>query len=660
MKAKIYELTQRLNRYRYEYYTLDHPSVSDVEYDSLLRELEALEEAYPQYALPNSPTKAVGFSPASSFRKIVFDKPMLSLQNAFNAEEVRAFDERIRKEGFHPTYVCELKIDGIASSVTFKQGMFILASTRGDGAVGEDITENTRTIDDLPKTLHEDLDLEVRGEVYMNVDVFESLNEKRIANQEEPFKNPRNATGGSLRQLDPTVTTERQLSLFCYTLVKPEQYHIHTQIDALHYLSSLGFKVNPHHRHCKNIGEVLAYLEEWKDKRHTLPYETDGVVIKVNEFDLYDEIGTTVKSPKWAIAYKFPALEVETTLQDIIFTIGRTGTIHPNAVLEPIMIAGSLVQRATLNNEDFIKERDIRVGDVVVVRKAGEIIPEVVRVNLERRKAEAKPFEMITHCPKCHTKLVRRDEEVATYCLNEACEGRILSRLIYFASKGCMNIEGLGEKSIEQFYNLGLIESIGDIYRLPLHRQELITLEGMGEKSVDALLASIEASKNNPLEKVVASLGIRLVGTKVSKLIVKSFSSLTSLLNVTKEQLLEIKEIGEAIADSFTSFIREQAPLVQELIDLGINPTRREKQREELPFAGQTIVLTGKMEHMTREQATTLIEEGGGSVASAVSKNTSFVVVGSDAGSKKEKAQKLNIPIIDEETFIRKASCKNT
>ena len=661
IKEKIYELTERLNRYRYEYYILNNPTVSDVEYDSLLRELEALEVMHPVYALPSSPTKAVGYTPTSGLSKIVFEKPMQSLQNAFNREEVLAFDERIHKEGFHPSYVCELKIDGIASSITYQQGLYVLTSTRGDGSVGENITENMRTVQELPKILSRDINLEVRGEVYMRKDVFNRLNEQRNAIGDDPFKNPRNAAGGSLRQLNPSVTKDRELSLFTYTLVKPELYGVKTQLEALSFLKNVGFPVNPHYRLCESIEEVLDYLEEWRDKRQDLPYETDGVVIKVNDFSTYDDIGVTVKNPKWAIAYKFPALEVETKLLDITFSIGRTGKIHPSAVLEPIMIAGSLVSRATLNNEDFIIERDIRVGDIVVVRKAGEIIPEVVRVNFDRRTNSLLPFSMITVCPSCGTPLVRAQEETATFCINELCPGRILAGLIYFAGKSGMDIEGLGEKLVEQLYQLGLLTKITDVYRLAQHRDLLITLEGLGEKSVDNLLESIRQSKQNPLEKVVTSLGIRLVGTKVSKLITKNYPSFENMIAATKEELVSIKEIGEAIADSFTTYMQDNRELIQELIDLGINPVKKQPSLEVSIFQGKTVVLTGKLDRLTRDEATHLIEQYGGNVTTSVSKNTSFVVAGSDPGSKKDKAEQLKIPLIDETELLRMVdACKNT
>ncbi len=653
IKEKIYELTQRLNRYRYEYYSLDNPSISDLEYDSLLRELEKLEKAYPEYVLPNSPTKNVGYTPLANFEKVVFEKPMLSLQNAFSFDEFILFDERIKKEGFKPSYLCELKIDGIASSVVYKNGLFVKAYTRGDGLVGENITENIRTISDLPKVLPLDVDLEVRGEVYMSLEVFNELNQKKAEAGEELFKNPRNAAGGSLRQLDYNITKERNLSLFTYTIVEPSRYGLNTQEEALKYLTRLGFPVNPHYRHCKDSNEVIEYLKFIQDFRKTLSYDTDGVVIKVNEFNLYDEIGVTTKNPKWAIAYKFPSFIVETKLIDIIFTVGRTGTIHPNAILEPIMIGGSLVQRATLNNEDFIKERDIRIGDIVYLRKAGEIIPEVVGVNLARRQEQLPQFTMIQNCPKCNKPLQKKEAEVATYCINEACPGRILANLVYFASKSGMDIDGLGEKIIEQLFTLGYLKTISDIYHLEKYKQELIKLEGFGLKSVETLLDNIEKSKSNPLEKVIASLGIRLVGTKGAKILVKKLFSLTDLLYVTKEELLSIKEIGPATADSIISFVNTNKNLINDLIALGINPQKDNKVLTTSLFSGKTFVLTGKLSSLTREEATKLIEEKGGSVSSSVSKNTNYLLVGIDAGSKLEKAKQLKVPIITEEEFLR-------
>lgn len=651
IKQKIYNLVEQLNKYRYEYYILDNPTVSDEYYDSLLRELESLEKMYPEYIMPHSPTQEVGYYEKGVLDKITFKVPMLSLANTFNYDEVRNFHNRIVKEGIKPTYVCELKIDGIAHNVFFKKGILTLSSTRGNGFEGENITENIKTIKTMPKMLKKELDLEIRGEVYMRNEVFESLNKARIKAGEEPFKNPRNATGGSLRQLDPEITRERELDVFDYHLVEPEKYGLKTQVEALLFMQDLGFCINPHFRHCQTIDEVIDYLEEWKDKRHTLPYATDGVVIKVNEFALYDEIGYTVKNPKWAIAYKYAALEVETKLLDIVYSVGRTGNITPNAVLEPVMIAGSLVQRATLNNEDFIKERDIRIGDTVIVRKAAEIIPEVVAVNFDKREPNAKAFVMIDRCPSCHEPLVRKDNEASHFCVNEKCEGRKIASLIYFASKSGMDIEGLGEKLIESLYSLGFLKSITDIYHLAEHREELIELEGLGEKSVDTLLENIENSKKAPLDKVISALGIRFVGNKIAKIFAKAFRSLPNLMKATYEDLIALSDIGDAIASSTVSYFKDNQDLIETLISLGINPIVEEKQSRNL-FQGMKIVLTGKLEHLTREEATKMIEDLGGNVTSSVSKNTNLVVLGSDAGSKKDKALALGIKIIDENEFM--------
>lgn len=657
IKERIYQLTEILNRYRYEYYVLDNPSISDSEYDALLRELEKLEAAYPQYVLPNSPTKEVGYYQENAFEKVVHQNSMLSLANAFNHQEILEFYERIAKLGLKPSFVCELKIDGIASTARYRNGIFILGATRGNGQVGENITPNMKTIKSLPKTLEEDYDLEVRGEVYMKKSVLERINDERIMQNLEPFRNPRNAAGGSLRQLDPSITASRELDIFNYTLVDPEKYQIKTQIDALHFLEKLGFATNPYYRYCPTINDVLDYLEEWKDKRHELDYETDGVVIKVNEFELYDKIGYTVKNPKWAIAYKFPALEVATKLLDITFTVGRTGNITPNAILEPVMIAGTMVSKATLNNEDFIKERDIRIGDVVTVRKAGEIIPEVVGVNFDFRDPNSLPFQMIENCPACGEKLVRRENESLHYCVNENCEGRILASLIYFCSRAGMDIEGLGENLVTYLYENNYVKEVTDFYHLYKYKDELIATPGLGLKSVQTLLENIEASKSSPLDKVISALGIRFVGGKIAKILAKRFKSLPNLMNASFNDLIEIKEIGEAIAKSVTLYFQNNKDLVLKLIELGINPQYEEKIGDNLIFSGQTIVLTGKLETLTRQEASQMIENLGGNVASSVSKNTNLVVAGSDAGSKKTKAISLGIKIIDEKEFLE--MCKN-
>lgn len=652
IKQKIYELTELLNKYRREYYELDAPTISDYEYDSLIYNLEKLEEQYPQYALPDSPTKQVGYVASSQFEKVVFDRPMLSLGDIFNYDEVRAFCDKINSLGLNATFVCELKIDGIASSITYSKGFLKLGSTRGNGSVGENITDNLKTIDSLPKVLEKDIDLEVRGEAYMKRSVLNELNEIRKQNGQDLFKNCRNAAGGSLRQLDSNITKERKLDQFTYTLVDPEKYNIHTQIEALEFMEQCGFSVNPNYKHCKSAEEIIEYLEYWKEARKTLDYDTDGVVIKVNEIDLHDEIGYTVKAPKWGIAYKFPAEEVETKLLDIVYTVGRTGNITPNAVLEPVFISGSLVQRATLNNEDFCVSKDIRIGDYVVVRKAGEIIPEVVSVNLKRRDENLKPFEMIDKCPICGNELVRKDNESLHFCVNENCDGKQMANLIYFASKTCMDIEGLGERFVEDLYHLGFVKKITDIYYLKNHYEDLIKLEGYGEKSITTLLENIEKSKKNPLDKVIAALGIRFVGGKVSKLLATEFGSLDNLRKATYEELSNIRDIGPSIANSLIQFMEKNDELINSLQQLGIDPKVEKQNKENLLYYGKAIVLTGKLETLTRDEATLLIEQLGGSATSSVSKKTYMVVAGSDAGSKLTKAISLGIKVINEQQFL--------
>lgn len=649
VRKEIYRLTERINEARREYYEEDNPSISDFEYDSLMRDLEDLEKAYPEFAYPTSPTKQVGYVANSKFENVVFEQPMLSLGDIFNSEEVIDFASKLAP--FHPTFVCELKIDGIASNLKYVNGMFNLGSTRGDGSVGENITSNLKTVKTIPMVLNQDIDLEVRGEVYMSRSTLNRLNDEKMKKGEDLFKNCRNAAGGSLRQLDYKVTKERDLDAFDYTVVNPEKYGIKTQIEALEFMKNLGFNVNPHYRLCKDANEILAYLDEWKDKRDELDYDTDGVVIKVNELELYDRIGYTARTPKWGIAYKFPALEVETELKDIIYTVGRTGNITPNAVLTPVMISGSLVQRATLHNEDFCLDRDVRIGDFVTVRKAGEIIPEVIGVNLNRRKEGSVPFKMIEFCPECGSRLKRIENEANHYCLNKNCKGRIRASIIYFASKGAMDIETLGDKVVEIFFNLGYLKNVIDIYKLKDYKEQLMNIEGFGEKSINVLLDNIEKSKNNSLDRVITSLGIRFVGGKVSKILAKEFKSLDNLENASYDDLIKIYDIGDAIASSVSTYFNENKEFIDELKSVGVNPIMEDVSEGSL-FKGKSIVLTGKLESLTREEASSLIESLGGKAATSVSKSTYLVVCGSDAGSKKTKAEALGIKIINEQEFI--------
>ena len=650
-KKRIEELVELLNQYSYEYYVLDKPSISDFEYDKLYQELKELEEKY-HYILENSPTQKVGDFASSELTKIKHEHPMLSLEDVFNKEDIESFLNRIEKEShLHLEYLCELKIDGIASSLTYKKGKYVLGATRGDGVVGENITRNIATILDVPKTLKKLVDLEVRGEVYLPIDNFNKINAEREAEGLALFMNPRNAAGGSLRQLDPNITKERGLATFYYTVVEPEKYNLETQADALHFLSDLGFKVNPNYKVCKDIKEVMKYIEEVDVLRKKLNYATDGVVIKVNNFHLQEEIGYTVKSPKWAVAYKFPPEEAETKLIDIEYSVGRTGTINPTAILEPVLLSGSVIQRATLNNEEFILEKDIRINDYVIIRKAGEIIPEVVSVNKDKRTKQ-KPFEMITHCPSCNT-LLKKEEGIAMhYCPNPNCEAKIKANLVYFASRDAMNIAGLGEKVTEALFDLGYLKKVTDIYKLKNHKQELVKIAGFGEKSINNLLAAIEESKDNALALVITGLGIKQIGQKAAKTLANFYKSLDSFLEAKYEELILLKDFGSIMANSVLEYLKENKALIKELQDLGVDP--KEKVLDlPLIFLNQKIVVTGKLELFSRNEITDLIEARGGQVTSAVSKNTDFVIVGENPGSKYTKALELGIKVLTEEEFMK-------
>ncbi|MGM9899975.1 MAG: NAD-dependent DNA ligase LigA [Bacilli bacterium] len=653
VKARMKYLVNILNQYNYEYYVLDNPTVDDIEYDSLMRELSSLEEKYPEEVLPNTPTQKVGDYLQTDLEQITHQNPMLSLANAFSYDELREFDERIRKVTNNFTYTVELKIDGIASSAHYDNGLLTLAATRGNGIIGENITKNMLTINTLPKVLTKHLSMEVRGEVYMSKPVFNELNEERKRNNQVLFANPRNAAGGSLRQLDATITKKRKLDHFAYTLVNPMDYGIYTQKDALNFLSSLGFNVNPHFRHCQNIEEVIAYLEEYSEKRKTLDYETDGVVIKVNEFLLYDLIGYTVKVPKWAIAYKFPAQVVTTKLKNIIFTVGRTGIITPNAILDPVYVGGTMVSRATLNNESFILSRDLRIGDYVRVRKAGEIIPEVIDVDMDRRSPDSIPFKMPEVCPVCGSRLIKEPNEAEHYCKNPECGGRRIEGIIHFASRVAMDIDGLGEKQIELLSSLGFINDIKDIYLLKNYQDELLSIERFGKKKIENLINAIENSKNNSLDKLIFGLGIRFVGAKASKNLCRYYHNIDELSKALYEDLVLIDDIGEVMAKSIVDYFKNPVhlELIENLKQLGVNPSSKDETID-ARFKGLTFVLTGTLPTLTRDEASKIIEQYGGKTSSSVSKKTNFVLAGEEAGSKLTKAKELNIPIIDEPTFL--------
>lgn len=652
IQKRIDELVNKLNQYNYEYYVLDNPTIDDTEYDSLISELENLEKQYPAYIRNDSPTKKVGAFLKTDLEAINHQHQMMSLGDVFNVEELREFDEKIKKVVNSYTYTVELKIDGIASTAHYENGLFILGATRGNGITGENITKNMLMISSLPKVLSEHVSIEVRGEVYMKKSILDEVNQKREKEKLPLFANPRNAAGGSLRQLDEKITKERKLDQFAYTIVNPQNYGIKSQIDALLYLKKLGFSVNPYFKHCKNIEEVIKVIDEYDNLRKTLDYATDGIVIKVNEFDLYDTIGYTIKVPKWAIAYKFPAEVVTTRLNDIIFTVGRTGKIIPNAVLDPVYIAGTVVSRATLNNEDFIVSRDIRIGDYVRVRKAGEIIPEVIDVDLTRRTDNLIPFKMLERCPKCGSLVEKLDSEAVHFCKNPECGGRILEGIIHFASREAMDIEGLGEKQIEQLYSLGYLEDPTDIYLLKNYEKDLLSLERFGKKKVDNLLNAIENSKKNSLDKFIFGLGIRHIGAKAAKILAKHYESIKALSEATYEELLNLDDFGTVMVESILSYFEndKNINLLNKFISYGVNPLSKINLSSQ-KFSGLTFVLTGTLPSMSREEASALIEEHGGKTASSVSKKTSFVLAGEAAGSKLTKAQNLGVTIITEEEF---------
>ncbi len=654
MKERMDELIKIINEADYNYHTLDNPTITDQEYDKYLRELIEIEEAHPDWIRENSPTQHAGGKIIEGFEKVTHKIPMMSISDVFSESEVIAFDERIRKEGFHPEYVCELKIDGLSVSLLYEKGKLVRAATRGDGTVGEDITHNAKTIKVIPLKLKEEVDIEVRGEIFMNKKTLEKLNEERKKNGQPLLQNCRNAAAGSMRQLDSKIAAQRKLDNFIYHLPNPLDYGIHTHYEAIEYMKKLGFKTNPNNRLVKNINEVLEYISEKAKQRDSLPYDIDGIVIKVNSIDDQQKLGSTAKYPKWCTAYKFPAKEVLTKLTDIIFTVGRTGQITPNAVLEPVIVAGSTISRATLHNEDYVKEKDLKIGDIVSIRKAGDVIPEVVEVKKERRTGKEKDFEMIKNCPMCNTPLVKKEGQVDYFCPNKKCPARSIESLIHFVSRDAMNIDGLGDRIMEDFYNFHFIATIPDIYGLKEHEKDLIRLEGYGEKSVTNLLNAIEESKKSSLEKLLFGLGIPHVGAKTAKILAQKYKTLQNLMVQSEEELTKVPDIGDIIAKSVVEFFSDPThrAIVEELIDLGLNTTYLGQEVvENEEFSGKSFVLTGSLTMFTREEAKEKIESMGGRTVDSVSKKTSVVIVGEKPGSKYEKALKLGIPIWTEEEF---------
>ncbi|MFJ8460772.1 NAD-dependent DNA ligase LigA [Lysinibacillus xylanilyticus] len=658
IEQRIAELNKLLHEYGHAYYVLDKPVVADSVYDQLLHELLALEEANPSLIYPDSPTQRVGGAVVEGFKKVTHDYPMLSLSNAFNEEDLREFDRKVRQAiGDNFSYVCELKIDGLAISLKYENGVFVQGATRGDGVVGEEITTNLKTIRAIPLRLKEPITIEVRGEAYMPKKSFEKLNAQRTENGEELFANPRNAAAGSLRQLDPKIAASRQLSTFIYAIGGDgEAYGIDGHAEMLDYLEGLGCPSNKERQRCSTIEEVLAFIEKWTENRPNLAYEIDGIVIKVDRYAQQDELGYTAKSPRWAIAYKFPAEEVVTTLLDIDLTVGRTGVVTPTAILAPVQVAGTTVQRASLHNEDLIRDKDIRLGDTVIIRKAGDIIPQVVGVLVEQRPEDSVPFVMPKNCPVCDSELIRIEGEVALRCVNPACFAQIAESIKYFVSRNAMNIDGLGDKVVEQLLRADLIHDVSDLYHLTV--EQLVELERMGEKSATNLVNAIQASKENSMERLLIGLGIRHVGEKAAKIVSEEFGTMEAVMTATEEQLVAIHEIGDKMASSLVEYFSNEdaRAVIGRLAEVGVNMTYKGKKIEVVvgdnPFAGKTIVLTGKLEQLTRNEAKAKIEELGGIVTGSVSKKTDLVIAGAEAGSKLTKAEQLGIEVWNEDSLI--------
>lgn len=646
MNKRMNELVALLNRYATEYYTSDNPSVSDSEYDRLYRELVELETAYPEQVLADSPTHRVGGKVLDGFEKYSHQYPLYSLQDAFSREELDAFDARVRKEVAHPTYICELKIDGLSISLTYEKGILVAGVTRGDGSIGENITENLKRVKDIPLTLPEELDITVRGECYMPRASFDQVNQARQENGEPEFANPRNAAAGTLRQLDTAVVAKRNLATFLYQEASPSTRD--SQEKGLKYLEQLGFVVNPKRILAENIDEIWNFIQEVGQERENLPYDIDGVVIKVNDLASQEELGFTVKAPKWAVAYKFPAEEKEAQLLSVDWTVGRTGVVTPTANLTPVQLAGTTVSRATLHNVDYIAEKDIRKDDTVIVYKAGDIIPAVLRVVESKRVSEEK-LDIPTNCPSCNSDLLHFEDEVALRCINPRCPAQIMEGLIHFASRDAMNITGLGPSIVEKLFAADLVKDVADIYRL--QEEDFLLLEGVKEKSAAKLYQAIQASKENSAEKLLFGLGIRHVGSKASQLLLQYFHSIENLYQADSEEVASIESLGGVIAKSLQTYFATEGSeiLLRELKETGVNlDYKGQTVVADAALSGLTVVLTGKLERLKRSEAKSKLESLGAKVTGSVSKKTDLVVVGADAGSKLQKAQELGIQVRDE------------
>ena len=654
-KERIDEIRTLLEKYNYEYYVLDNPSVSDAEYDRLMQELIMLENEHPEYQSPLSPSQRVGGLVQKEFKEVTHKRSMLSLANAFNEDDLRDFDKKVREiTGLDKvTYMAEMKIDGLGMSLVY-HGNLEYAATRGNGVTGEDVTANVITIKSIPSHIKINEDFEIRGEVFMPKKSLERLNKEREQTGEPLFANARNAAAGSIRQLDSSIAASRGLDAFWYYFVNASDFGIRYHSEALKMADDLGFKTNPERRLCYGIEEVLKYIEEYTEKRSSLAYDIDGIVIKVDDMSLYDKLGYTAKTPRWAIAYKFPPEEVITKLEDIIFTVGRTGKITPNAVLTPVRVAGSVVQRATLHNEDFITEKDLKVGDYVVIRKAGDVIPEVVRAVKERRTGTEIPFVMINNCPVCGMPLIRKD--AMHFCVNPHCEARQIESIIHFSSREAMDIEGLGERVAEQFFNQGFFRKVSEIYHLCDHRDEIISLDGWQSKSVDNLINAIEKSKENSLERVLFGLGIKEVGVKRAKTLARKYMNIDNLINASEEELLEIPDVGPVVAHSIVNFFADERNIetINALKEqhVNFNYLGSTVSAADSYFSGKTCVLTGTLTKYGRKEATEILENLGAKVTGSVSKATDVVIAGVEAGSKLDKAQALGITVLNEDEFL--------
>ncbi|NLL01754.1 MAG: NAD-dependent DNA ligase LigA [Mollicutes bacterium] len=654
MKERYEELIDLIEKANYEYYVMDNPTSTDAEWDSWMSELIKIETEHPELKRPDSPTERIGDKVINDFQKVYHQTPLMSLSNVFNESEVLDFDKKIKKEFLNPTYVAELKIDGLSVSLIYKNGILTSAATRGDGYVGEDITHNVKTIKTIPLRLKKAVDLDVRGEIYMSKKSFEKLNEERAKKGELLFQNPRNAAAGSVRQLDSRIAKSRELDAFFYhdpnTICK-------THYESLEEIKSLGLIVNPHIKELKNIEEVLEYIKDWTEKRNTLPYEIDGIVIKVNDIHMEKELGYTAKTPKWATAYKFPAEEVETKLRDIICTVGRTGQITPNAIFDPVKVMGSTIKKATLHNYQYIKDKDLKIGDKIIIRKAGDVIPEVVRSIPEKRDGTEKEFIIPEKCPICYHDLISSKSGIDLICPNDLCPARNIESLIHFASRNAMNLEGLGERIIEDFYNMKIITDFPDIYKLKNRRDELIELEGFGDKSIQNLLDAIENSKENSLERLLFGLGIKGIGSKMAKTLAKKYQTIDKLIEASVNEQIDIPDIGPILIQNLKAYFSDPdyLQIINELKDIGLNMNYiGESIKENENFLNKKFVVTGTLNNYSRNEIQSLIELNGGIWTTSVTKNTDVVIVGENPGSKYDKAVELNISIWNEETLLEK------